>query len=260
LNRLELLLFSTDPVVIRDAVEGGAAGVIVDWERTGKSGRQAGRDTEINHLGLDELRTARSATSARLICRLNGFGPWTSGEVDAAIAGGADEVLLPMVRGEAEVRETLEMVNGRCGLGILVETVDAVSCVDVLGSMSLTRLYVGLNDLAIERGTSSLFAPLAEGLLDDIRGRVHVPFGFGGLTVPGSGSPLPSELLMAEMVRLDCQFTFLRRSFHADVAGGPVAPRLRDIMDMLATLQEAPAAELDTAHRSLAARILASAP
>ena len=37
----ELLLFSTDPLLARQATEAGVQGVIVDWERIGKAQRQA---------------------------------------------------------------------------------------------------------------------------------------------------------------------------------------------------------------------------
>jgi hypothetical protein len=44
-----------------------------------------------------------------------------------------------------------------------------------------------------------------------------VPVRFGGLTLPGRGSPIPSRLLIAETARLRCDFGVLRRSFLADV-------------------------------------------
>ena len=67
----------------------------------------------------------RAATQARILCRIEGFGPTTEDDVEAAANGGADEVLLPMVRGPREVEAVLEQVRGRMGVGILVETVDA---------------------------------------------------------------------------------------------------------------------------------------
>lgn len=48
---------------------------------------------------------------------------------------------------------------------------------------------------------------------------MRVPFGVAGLTRPDAGFPVPSRLLAAELVRLGADFTFLRRSFHADTAG-----------------------------------------
>ena len=51
----------------------------------------------------------RAATPGRLLCRINGFGPWTAGEVADAVAAGADEILLPMVRSTDQVDRTLDL-------------------------------------------------------------------------------------------------------------------------------------------------------
>ena len=215
----ELLLFSADPDVVSRYTEAGVDGFVVDWESKGKEARQAGADTEINADTPEDLRRVRAATAARVVCRVNPHGPWTHGEVEEAIAGGADEVLLPMVRSPEDVGEAIRCAAGRCGVGILVETVDAVGRAAELARLPLTRVYVGLNDLAIERKSRSIFEPLVDGLVDRIRPLFHVPFGLAGLTLPEGGRPIPCRLLIAEMARLACAFSFLRRSWRRDVAG-----------------------------------------
>ena len=69
-----------------DVVAAGAAGIVVDWERRGKARRQLGEGTQINADTPEDLARMRAATDGRLLCRINGFGPWTAGEVDEAIA------------------------------------------------------------------------------------------------------------------------------------------------------------------------------
>ncbi len=219
LTPVQLFLFTVDPAWGRDVVAAGATGIVVDWERRGKDRRQAGEGTQINGDTLADLVRVRAATDGRLLCRVNAAGPWTAREVDDAVAAGADEVLLPMVRTPEEVDRTLDLVGGRCGLGILVETQDAVDRVAELARRPLSRLYVGLNDLRIDRRSDQLFRPLVDGTVDALRGEVTVPFGVGGLTLPGGGFPVPGDLLAAELVRLGADFTFLRRSFTADMAG-----------------------------------------
>jgi 2-keto-3-deoxy-L-rhamnonate aldolase RhmA len=216
---VDLFLFTVSPSLARDVVLAGAAGVIVDWERRGKARRQEGQDTQINEDTPQDLERVRAATDGRVLCRVNGYGPWTAGEVEAAVARGADELLLPMVRTADEVDRVLDVVAGRCGVGVLVETQDAVAAVDALASRALSRLYVGLNDLRIDRGSQRLFAPLVDGTVDRVRARVEVPFGVAGLTRPDAGRPVPSRLLAGELARLGADFTFLRRSFLADTAG-----------------------------------------
>jgi hypothetical protein len=217
---MDLLVFTADPVRAAAVVDAGAAGVILDWERRGKARRQQGHDTQINEDSAADLAAVRSATPGRVLCRVNGAGPWTAQEVQVALELGADEVLLPMVRTPADVDLALDAVAGRCGLGILVETQAAVDCVDALGRRPLSRVYLGLNDLRIDRGGADpLFAPLVDGTADRVRRAVDVPFGVAGLTLPDRGRPVPSRLLAGELARLGADFTFLRRSFWADTAG-----------------------------------------
>ncbi|HQR67645.1 MAG TPA: aldolase/citrate lyase family protein, partial [Thermoanaerobaculia bacterium] len=201
MTRFDLFLFSTAPETIRPAAAAGIAGFIIDWEWIGKEERQTAADTEVNRDTVEDLRRARAATRARLLCRLNAVGETTAREIEEAIEAGADELLLPMIRSPRDVEAVLARVGGRCGVGILVETVDAAGRARELASLPLSRVYVGLNDLAIERRTPHIFAPLADGLLDRIREAVDRPFGFGGLTVPERGDPLPCRLLIAELVR-----------------------------------------------------------
>lgn len=218
-DSFELVLFSIDPGFIRRAASAGVSTVIVDWEFRGKRRRQRSADTEINRHTAADLRRVRLATDRHLICRINAFGPQSRREVDLAIEAGADELLLPMVRTVEGVQRTLDLIGGRCALGILVETSDACELAPELGRLPLSRAYVGLNDLAIDRGSPTIFSPLVDGTVERVRQWFEIPFGFGGLTLPHRGEPIPCRLLIAEMARLRCQFSFLRRSFHRDIAG-----------------------------------------
>ena len=238
---LELLLFSTDPVLVAEATTAGIDGFIVDWERRGKSRRQAGEGTQINEDTLDDLVRVRAATRRPVLCRIDGYGPWTAQQVERAIEAGADELLLPMVRNPQQVDRTLDHVADRCSLGILIETREGVRQAAQLARRPLSRVYVGLNDLRIDRGSASLFQPLVDGTVD--RGRADVgpvPFGVAGLTLPDRGTPVASRLLAAELVRQQASFTFLRRSFLADTAGRPLAPAVTQIRAALAQLSDAP--------------------
>ena len=192
------------------------------------------------------------------MCRLNRFGPRTAEEVDEALAAGADELLLPMVRSAQEVEFVLAHVDGRADTGILVETLAAVGAAAELARLPLSRVYVGLNDLAIERGTPSIFAPLADGLLGELRERfAAVRFGFGGLTLPDAGAPVPCRLLIGEIARLRADFTFLRRSFYRDVAGRNVE---EEVPRILAAVEAAFAREPEAEARDREELLGALAP
>ena len=225
-----LVYFPTQPVRIAEAVAAGIDTVIVDCESLGKVDRQAGADTQINRDTMDDLRRVRECTRARVACRINRCHESTAREVEEAIGAGAGEIFLPMVRTVGEVERVLRMVAGRCALSILVETEAAVKCSHRLARLPVSRVYLGLNDLAIDRGSLNIFEAVADGTVERVRREFSVPFGFGGLTLPDRGSPIPCRLLIGEMARLGCSFSFLRRSFARDTAGRglqPLVPRIR---------------------------------
>ncbi len=252
---MDLFVFSVQPAFVTDVVAAGAAGVVVDWERRGKLRRQAGHDTQINADTADDLARVRAATPGRVLCRLNAVGPWTAGEVEEAVTRGADEVLLPMVRTVDEVDRALDLARGRIGVGILVETVEAVVRAPQLLARPLSRAYVGLNDLRIARRSTQLFAPLVDGTVDAVRRAAGaLPFGVAGLTVVDGGAPVPCRLLAHELVRLDASFTFLRRSFLADVQGRDLRTELDALHALLAV-----SALRGAAQRAAHARELADA-
>jgi hypothetical protein len=252
---MDLFLFTTDGGWGRDVVAAGAAGLVIDWERRGKLRRQAGEGTQINADTPEDLSRVRAATPGRLLCRINAFGPWTAGEVGEAVARGADELLLPMVRSADEVDRTLEAIRGRCPLGILIETQDAVDRVAELARRPLARIYVGLNDLRIDRRSRELFRPLVDGTVDEVRHQVPMAFGVGGLTLPGLGFPLPGDLLAAELVRIDAQFTFLRRAFTADMAGRDPFVEVPRLLAGLAELRRADAERTEALRQAFVAAV-----
>jgi 2-keto-3-deoxy-L-rhamnonate aldolase RhmA len=258
---MDLFLFSTAPALIEPAVEGGVAAIVVDWERRGKAARQTGADTCISADDADDLARVRAATSAPVVCRLDRPGPWSPAQARLAAALGADELLVPMVRRPEDVEPVLAAVAavaGGCRVGVLVETQEAVAAAARLAALPIARVYVGLNDLAIERRSASLFDALADGTVERVRAAVgDARFGVGGLTVPGGGRPIPVELLIGELCRLRADFTFLRRSFWRDAADGDVAAAVRSIHAAVAAARERDPARIATDRQALLAALAA---
>ncbi len=213
---IALFLFHCRAELTEAAVTAGLDGVVVDWERRGKAERQAGWDTEINALGPADLRHVAKLGFPSVLCRVNPLSHSTKEEVEAALGEGATELILPMVERPAEVEIFLEAVRGRAPVGILVETSESLEHLPAFSRLPLSRVYVGLNDLAISRGSRSIFAALTDGTISRVRAELKQPFGVAGATHPGKGSPIPCRLILAELARLGCAFTFLRRSFYRD--------------------------------------------
>lgn len=218
-RQLELMLFEHDPILVRRALDFGINTFLIDWESRGKQERQTNLDTEINPATLDNLQKVCAIPGTKAWCRVNGWGPWSPDEVEAAVAVGAYGLFLPMVRRVEEVELFINAIGGRCEAAILIETPEAVELAADLARLPLNRVYFGLNDFAICRGRQFIFDALHEGIVGQVRSQLGgIPFGFGGATAVGLGAPLPCHMLLAEMARLDCQFTFLRRSFKKDIA------------------------------------------
>jgi len=228
-RRIDLHLFHLGPEALAIAAAAGVDAVVVDCEEAGKRHRQHGYDTEINRWRPEECGRVRDAAPGlRVVCRINGFrevGNGTLDEARAAVDAGAHEVLVPMVERLEEVDAVLDAVAGRAEVGVMIETGRALELVGELDRRPLRRAFVGLNDLMIERGTTSLFGPLLDGTVEDLRARIRsMAFGFGGMTLPERGHPVPARLMIAELARLRCDFTFLRRSFYRDLAATGLAP------------------------------------
>ena len=150
--------------------------------------------------------------------------------MERALAGGATDLLLPMVREPAEVETFVRAIDGRARAGILVETSEAVDRAEELAEFPLDWVYLGLNDLAISRGGAFLFEPLVDGTVDRVRSAFpEACFGVAGVTDVGAGRPIPCRLLLAEMARLRVGFSFLRRSFKRDVEPPAYPTALADI-------------------------------
>lgn len=252
---IELFVFDASPQVV-DAVAGPDAAcradaMVVDWERSDKHSRQRrahdllGFDTQIAPDSPVDLETVVVRSSIPVVCRIDAWSGSGAVDLERAIDAGVAEVLLPMVRTVAEVEQALHVADGQVGVGVMIETIDAVAAAASLAALPISRAYVGLVDLAIERGTPDIFTPLADGTLERVAEACsRVPLGFAGLTVPGHGSPVPTTELADAMLRFGAAFTFLRRSFLAD-AGSDLAAGLAAIRDMLAARRASIAASVE---------------
>jgi len=256
---LDLILFAASADLVRQGLAAGIGALIVDWEWRGKEERQAGSDTEINRDTPEDLARLAALGVPRRLCRINRVGPWTPEEVEAALASGATRILVPMVETPREVESVLGRVAGRCEVGILVETERGVAAAGELARLAPASVYLGLNDLAISRGAQSIFEALTDGTVERVRAAFgDLPFGFGGVTVVDRGEPVAAPLLLAEMARVGCSFSFLRRSFRRDIRGRDWPAEVGRIRDLWQGLLRRTDAEVESDRRALAAAVAAA--
>lgn len=247
-KHLELLLFTHDVEYAAAAMDAGMGAIVIDWEWSDKTGRQAGWNTEVNHGTDDDLEAMRSRLRGHIVCRVNNTPQARKIEARRAVDLGADEIWLPMVRAVSEVEECLAAVDGNAAVGVLVETGQALNLGRELSRLPLARVYMGLNDLHIDTGSDNLFSALGDGTVEEFRSAFSGKFGVAGVTRPGCGRPLPARLLLAEMARLSCDFAVARRSFRADVPALELPAALREIRACHRRLTQRNAAEVAVDH------------
>ena len=226
---MELFVFYANERLTKSCLEAGIDGIVVDLENSEKRYRQSLYNTQINKHDFNTLKEARLLFKGDLICRVNGGDKISGDEIQKAIDYGANYIMLPMIKVASEVERVLKIINGRAKCIPMIELHEAVINRSSIGALPVEKIYVGLNDLAISRNSRNIFTPMIDGTMDEIRASTSINLGVAGLTHPQLGQPIPSGFLLNEMKRLNCGFTFLRRSFFKDSKTHPVAEILSDI-------------------------------
>ena len=215
---LKLMYITNDPAVARIAVDAGVDRIFIDMEVLGKAERQGGMDTVQSHHVPADIVAVRSAISdrAEIMARVNPLNPDSQAEINAAVANGADVVMLPMWRTADDLCQLVRMVNGRAKVMPLLETDTAADNLQEAVKVSgIDQMLIGLNDLHLCYHRKFLFQLLTDGTVDRLCTQLRaagLPFGFGGVGRPGSGT-LPAEFIIGEHYRLGSQYVILSRSF-----------------------------------------------
>ena len=215
---LKLMYITNDPAVAKIAADAGVDRIFIDMEVLGKAERQGGMDTVQSHHVPTDIATVRSAIGdrAEIMARINPLNPNSQAEINAAVANGADVIMLPMWRTAEDLRQLVQMVGGRAKVMPLLETDTAAEhFADALRVQGIDQMHIGLNDLHLCYHRKFLFQLLTDGTVDRLCTQLlaaGLPFGFGGVGRPGSGA-LPAEYIIGEHYRLGSQYVILSRSF-----------------------------------------------
>ena len=220
---LKLMYITNRPDVALIAEQNGVDRIFVDMEYIGKAERQGNLDTVKNHHTIQDVVALRKVLmQSELLVRVNPIHEKTAeydsseDEINAAIAAGADIVMLPFFKKASEVKRFLRIVDGRVKTMLLLETPEAVDALDeILAIPGIDEIHIGINDLSLGYGKPFMFQLLTDGTVEHLCrriGRAGIVYGFGGIASLGRGL-VPAELIIKEHYRLDSKMTILSRSF-----------------------------------------------
>ena len=214
---LRLMYITNNPDVALIAEKNGVDRVWIDLETLGKEERQKGMNTvKSNHKISDIAVLSKVLTKSELLVRTNPWNENSVEEIEKVISAGANRIMLPMWKSLSEVDCFLRTINKRVSTTLLLETKEAVECLDeVLLHPLLDEIHIGLNDLHLSYGLTFLFEPLSSGMVEKLCKKMKdagVSFGFGGIAKIGEGM-LPAERVVMEHYRLGSTRAILSRSF-----------------------------------------------
>ena len=195
---LKLMYITNQPEIARIADKNGVDRIFVDLETLGKQERQGGMDTVQSRHSIEDISRVKAVVEkAKIMVRVNPLhdatGEFLSSkdEIDAVIEAGADIIMLPYFKSVKEVETFIQYVNGRVKVLPLIETPEAVECIDeILALDGLDEIFVGLNDLSLGYGKKFMFELLTDGTLEILCAKFRqkdIPFGFGGIASFGKG-------------------------------------------------------------------------
>ena len=213
---LKLFYITNDEKIAEIADKCGVDRVWVDLETIGKEERQKNFDSVKSHHTIADIsRIKPLLKNAEMLVRINPWNLNSFAEIDAVIDAGADAVMLPMWKCVEEVNCFINAVNHRVKTILLLETSEAVQCIDEILKLEFDEIHIGLNDLHLAYGYKFMFELLSDGTVERLCNTFkskNIPYGFGGIASLGKGM-LPSEMIIMEHYRLGSTGAILSRSF-----------------------------------------------
>lgn len=219
---LKFMYITNSPEVAQIAEAAGVDRIFVDMEYIGKSDRQGGMDTVQSHHTLEDIKkVANAIEKAELLVRINPIHEASEKyisskeEIDKAIENGAQILMLPYFKTVDEVKTFVELVGGRVKTMPLLETPEAVECIDEILKLDIDEILIGLNDLSLGYGKKFMFELLVDGTVENLCNKFKkkgIPYGFGGIAGLGKGV-LSAEKIIIEHYRLGSSRVILSRSF-----------------------------------------------
>ena len=213
---LNVFYITNRPDVALVAEKYGVNRIWVDLETLGKQERQGHVDSVKSHHTIEDIKNIKPLlSSAEMLVRVQPWNDKSEEEIDEVIDAGADIIMLPMWKSVNEVNNFLSAVNHRVKTTLLLETKEAVECVDEILELDFNEIHIGLNDLHLSYLQTFMFEPLANGMVEKLCEKFEkkgIPYGFGGIARLGDGL-LPAEKIIMEHYRLGSTRAILSRTF-----------------------------------------------
>lgn len=214
---LTLMYITNNLDVAMIAQKYGVDRIWIDLETLDKEKRQSGKDTVKSHHTVEDIKLIKPhLTTSELLVRVNHWNENSKAEIDSVVEAGADIIMLPYWKTVGEVRSFINAVGGRCKTTLLLETKEAVDCIDdVLAMGGFDEIHIGLNDLHLSYGLDFMFELLTNGMVETLCRKFaanKLPYGFGGIARIGDGA-VPAEKIILEHYRLGSTRAILSRTF-----------------------------------------------
>ena len=214
---LNLFYITNKPEVALVAEKYGVDRIWVDLETLGKEERQKNINSVKSHHTVNDIKIIKPLlTNSEMLVRVNSWYEGSPEEIEAVIEAGADIIMLPFWKSIEEVSNFLSVVNHRTKTTLLLETKEAVECIDeVLDIGGFDEIHIGLNDLHLSYGMTFMFELLTDGTVERLCEKFKaagIPYGFGGIAKLGDGL-LPAEKIIMEHYRLGSTRAILSRTF-----------------------------------------------
>lgn len=213
---LNLFYITNDLEIAKIAEMYGVDRIWIDLETLGKEERQKNLNTVKSHHSISDIATIKpQLTFSEMLVRVNPWNENSVAEINAVIDAGADIIMLPMWKSKAEVENFLSVVAGKCKTTLLLETKEAVDCIDDVLTLDFDEIHIGLNDLHLSYGLTFMFELLSNGTVEMLCNKFKtkgIPYGFGGIAKLGDGL-LPAEKIIMEHYRLGSTRAILSRAF-----------------------------------------------
>jgi citrate lyase beta subunit len=212
-------LFTDDPVLAHAADAAGVDRIGVDLEQLNKAQRQAGTNSRLSGHRMESLALLRPMLHrAQLFARCNPLHEGTAREVEALLDHGVAVIMLPYFKAARELAQFCRIVDRRCLVVGLAETVEALDAIgELLRIPGLDEIHFGLNDLRLQMGLASHFDVLGterfQKAASAVRGAA-IPFGIAALARPDDRSlPRDPREVCRQVVTLGATRALVARSF-----------------------------------------------